>query len=590
MRKLFLLLSVASFLLWGCGNSQNPDVLNETAGLVTFANCEKLGDFLESRAGDRNVGLPFAEDGSGTAAGEEAQTSENPSPRDASSDSGNLGPVVEEADLVKREGDRLYAVSGESLFVYDVSNATAPVRIGTVSLSFRPQEIYAQNFRIVLIGYGSSEIIVDLSADQAQTHVAVYDVENASAPVLKRSYDWQGWYVDSRKVGSAVYFALQSQISPNYEDNLRARGNCAEVRVPKDLDSGDYSSYVSWSLIGLDLETLPETPNQISLVGSYGSIVTSTPEHFYLANDFWRSNETGLYLFDIRPTTAGLALRSSATVSGHLGNQFFLDEQDGILRVVSTELGFFGKNFLTTFRVSDGSFAPLGRLDTIAPGETVTSARFLGNRAFVTTFVYTDPLISIDLSDAASPRIVGELHLPGRTDYLQAWGEDRLLAVGSGISGFGGVALNLFDVSDLAHPRLVEQEEIPDAYYSEAQYEHLAFSFFENRAVLALPVERASGDATIREMSVYRVDRDAGFSRVGGVTHDDLYSGYSPALRRSLEIGDSFYTVSDAGLKVNDFSLTQDVFEEMFPGFTPPVGCGYCFEDFCTACAEFNVP
>jgi hypothetical protein len=130
---------------------------------------------------------------------------------------------------------------------------------------------------------------------------------------------------------------------------------------------------------------------------------------------------------------------------------------------------------------------------------------------------------------------------------------------------------------------LIEQEEIPEAYSSEAQYEHLAFSFFEGHSLLALPFTDSQGQA----VGVYTVDPDTGFQRAGTIRHDDLYSGYSPVLRRSLEIDDMLYTVSDAGLKANAFAnLDEDVFEEIFPGFTPPEGCGGCFGDVCTACVE----
>ncbi|HEX5036230.1 MAG TPA: beta-propeller domain-containing protein [bacterium] len=627
MKKTILFLSVIAIVGAGCqsggSGSNSPGTKATVAGLTTFSTCEALGDFLESKTGSKSApgGTPTTGEPSDTnesAGGTTGGTGTGSGEGDAAPTSAPAA-TVEEADIVKQEGNRLYvAASFGKLFIYDVTDAAHPYRLGEVSPGVYTQEMFVFGTKVVLIGqsyggvtpYGDDAIGSALAADdpyyyEPSTHVSVYDAANGAAPVLAKAFDFKGNYIDSRKVGGAVYLALQRWIEDGpvpIETQLKDRAPCDQVYVPEDID-GNYHSFPAWEIAGIDLSDLSKDPNKLSVVGSWGSTVTATPDHFYLTNYFYETGETGIFLFDLDPATAGIAPRAKASVPGFIVNQFSMDETAGVFRIASTTQPTWfwavedavdappppapppNKNYLTTFRASDGSLARLGQLDTIVPGEQITAARFLGDRAFVTTFVYTDPLVSIDVSDPANPKIDGELHIPGATNYLQAWGEDRLVAIGSG-DGWSSVILNLFDVSDPAHPALIEQETIPDSYGSEAQFEHLAFSFFEDRSVLAIPVYTATGS----EMAVYSVDRDTGFTRLGGVNHDDLVTGsdYSPTMRRSLEIGGLLYTVSEAGLKVDGFSaLTADLFEEMFPGFTPPVyyGCG-CVGDVCSSCPE----
>lgn len=634
----------------GGSSSNHPGTKTTVAGLTTFSTCEALGDFLESKTGSKSApaGTPTTgepSDANESAGGTTGGTGTGGEGGDAAPTSAPTA-TVEEADIVKQEGNRLYvAASFGKLFIYDVTDAAHPHRLGEVSPGVYTQEMFVFGTKVVLIGqsyggvtpYGDDAIGSALAADdpyyyEPSTHVSVYDATNGSAPVLAKAFDFKGNYVDSRKVGGAVYLALQRWIEDGpvpIETQLKDRAPCDQVYVPEDID-GNYYSFPAWEIAGIDLSDLSKDPNKVSVVGSWGSTVTATPEHFYLTNYFYETGETGIYLFDLNPATAGITPRAKAGVPGFIVNQFSMDETAGVFRIASTTqptwlwtvdaaaldsgtsdggTGSTGgtttgggvsaepeplppapppnKNYLTTFRASDGSLAQLGQIDTIVPGEQITATRFLGDRAFVTTFVYTDPLVVIDVSDPSNPKILGELHIPGLTNYLQAWGEDRLVAIGSG-NGWSSVILNLFDVSDPAHPTLIEQETIPNSYGSEAQFEHLAFSFFEGRSVLAVPVSTATGS----EMAVYSVNRDTGFTRLGGVNHDDLVSGsdYSPALRRSLEIGGLLYTVSEAGLKVDGFTnLASDLFEEIFPGFTPPVyyGCGDCPDTaMCAPCAE----
>ena len=92
------------------------------------------------------------------------------------------------------------------------------------------------------------------------------------------------------------------------------------------------------------------------------------------------------------------------------------------------------------------------------PGEQVYAVQFVGPRAYVVTFRQTDPLYVLDVSNPADPKAVGELSMPGFSDYLYPLGDKLLLGVGKDATdaGFlGGVKVALMDVTDPTKPSLL---------------------------------------------------------------------------------------------------------------------------------------
>ena len=82
------------------------------------------------------------------------------------------------------------------------------------------------------------------------------------------------------------------------------------------------------------------------------------------------------------------------------------------------------ENVLFVLQEDDGVFEFVGSLQNLALDETMRSVRFMGDRAFVTTFRTIDPLFGIDLSDPTQPAGVGHLTLPGFSSYMQLIDDD----------------------------------------------------------------------------------------------------------------------------------------------------------------------
>jgi len=130
-------------------------------------------------------------------------------------------------------------------------------------------------------------------------------------------------------------------------------------------------------------------------------------------------------------------------------------------------------------------------------GEQVFAVRFVGDRGYIVTFRFADPLYVLDLHDPADPAIAGQLEIPGVSSYLRAVGSSYLLGVGQDVVNGrrGGVKVELFDVSDIAHPQSLGAKVFGNTgSWSEALNDPHALTFLEKPAPdaslrLMLPID-----------------------------------------------------------------------------------------------------
>ncbi|CAN5224548.1 hypothetical protein BH18ACT4_BH18ACT4_14280 [soil metagenome] len=93
-------------------------------------------------------------------------------------------------------------------------------------------------------------------------------------------------------------------------------------------------------------------------------------------------------------------------------------------------------------------------------GETIQGVRFVGDTAYVVTFLNTDPFWVIDLTDPAAPAVAGKLEIPGFSAYLHPVDDSRV--VGFGPDGDNHTSARLFDVSDPTAPAVVDEIVLGD--------------------------------------------------------------------------------------------------------------------------------
>src|SRR5690606_22698817 len=107
-------------------------------------------------------------------------------------------------------------------------------------------------------------------------------------------------------------------------------------------------------------------------------------------------------------------------------------EHDGHVRIATTEGSAWGTtaNSKNHLFILDGNLKQVGAVNDLAKGERIYSARFMGDKAYLVTFKETDPLFVIDTKNPAAPKVLGELKIPGFSNYLHPIGENHLLGIG----------------------------------------------------------------------------------------------------------------------------------------------------------------
>jgi len=264
-------------------------------------------------------------------------------------------------------------------------------------------------------------------------------------------------------------------------------------------------------------------------------------------------------------------------VNGYLLNQFSLDEYDGNLRVATTVniWNVMETQVYNNVYVLDKELKQIGDIEDIAPGERIYSTRFIGNRLYMVTFKNIDPFFVIDLSNPSNPEILGELKIPGFSNYLHPYDENTIIGIGKETEGnqwggisTAGVKIALFNVEDVNNPELITQYEIGEAGTdSEALREHKAFLFDRDKNLLVLPIREVGERYYDNSKGYYRnkiwqgayvlnVDEES-ISLKGKITHvedsdNQWYYSYQDAVRRSIFMDNYLYTISNNFLKIND--------------------------------------
>lgn len=454
------------------------------------------------------------------------------------------------------------------------------------------------------------------------TVIAVVDVSDPSNMRITHKLELDGTYASARMAGGIARIVLNSQTSriawaqpaePTVEAEKEAlEANKRKITVAdvdewlprfqlqdesgKVVDEGPMTSCASTyhpktfsgfgevSVVTVDPAD-PDPRESAAVIGSAGTVYASS-SNLYVATQEWPEAEplvienrpigpqerpqpakTSLHRFDISdPARAVYA--ASGEVRGTVLNQWSLSEHEGYLRVATTEDRFAqqdrpptSSNFVTVLTATGNEIKRVGSLDDISPGERIYGVRYLGDLGYVVTFKQIDPLHVIDFSDPARPRQLGELKIPGYSAYLHPVGEGRLLGVGRDADTQGrplGVSLSLFDVSDSANPTRLDAERLDDTY-TQVEYDHHAFTWWEPKRLAVIPVELEAfesspeGRPTSATSFAYgfRVTDDS-ITRIGRLTHHEHAKEYTGQITRSLVIDGTLYTLSLGGIAASD--------------------------------------
>ncbi len=505
---------------------------------------------------------------------------------------------VDEADIVKTDGEFIYVISGASVVILKAYPSSDAKILSKIMLDYKPYELFITDTKLVLFTTYNG------------TQVNVYDITDRANPEIFQVINFEGWYMDSRLIGNHVYVVMtHSVVYYDYENQDY------EIMLPKIENNGEVSKvdptqicyfdepnqYPVYNLIvSIDLED--KTINQETYLSDNSWTLYMSQKNMYISGygygwGWWGHDSTTVHRLAI--DDGEIEYKAKGSVPGRILNQFSMDEYKGYFRVATYNWS------ASSVYVLDGSLKIVGRLEGLAPGENFHSARFMATRCYLVTFKKIDPFFVIDLSNPKDPKVLGELKIPGVSDYLHPYDVNHIIGLGKdtydmgNFAWFQGVKLSLFDVTDLSNPKEISQVVIGDrGTSSTALYDHKAFLFSRDKNLLALPISlhevkegsppETYGDFVWQGVYVFHISVEDGFQLRGKVTHYaegerpgcDYYGWrnnwwlFGPDPRednepkacknvvRSLYIDNVFYTVSEKMVKLSklgSFETIKDI-------------------------------
>lgn len=460
---------------------------------------------------------------------------------------------VDEGDIVKTDGTYIYFLDGNGKVRIVSANGGSMEETGSIQvpdLDEQVREMYLDGEKLMLVTSGSEIDMEEVGSDVYTANenpfvkLYTYDIADRADPKLSGCIIQDGYYETSRKNGDFVY--LLTRYVPRLADSEegssyipRVGGSNVEADkfyLPDGFDNLDYLL-----ISGVDVSRPDKVTDTKAMVSGANSYYVST-ENLYLCMSSWSgdSNRTRIIRFAYRDGMITPA--ASGSVRGYLNNSFSLNEYDGYLRVVTTSWNNTPENALY---VLDSSMKVCGKIEDLAKGETIQSARFMGDIGYFVTYKQMDPLFSVDLKDPKDPKILGELKITGFSSYLHFYGENTLLGIGTETDPetgeWKGIKLSMFDTSDPTDVR--EQNK----YVMESFYD--CPGTYNYKAIMIDGEKNLFGLACVGKKSAYMVfsyDPAKGFIQEFAYFFnsdgEEEYDSYSRAYdSRGLYIGSTFY-------------------------------------------------
>ena len=224
----------------------------------------------------------------------------------------------------------------------------------------------------------------------------------------------------------------------------------------------------------------------------------------------------------------------SGKVSGHLLNNFAMDEYNGYLRVATTIGDWrFRDRMTNNIYVLNKDLNVVGKLTGLEKGERIYAVRFMGDKAYVVTYKETDPLLVIDLKDPKNPKVLGELKIPGYSTYLHPIGNN--LFIGIGKDDDRRLKISLFDISNLENPKEIDKYKLKE-WWRPALRDYHAFLWDEKYKIFFLPVYKHAYVFKVEDNKIEMVK-------------DDEHNSY---VLRALFINNYLYTFSQTEMHILD--------------------------------------
>ena len=629
--KKFLSMTLVLFLvgiLFACNETiTTTQTLPEVSDVDNFSDYDELETYLKQFYKEQSNGLFYSITGgirltstatSLTGAMEDAvydSVSSNESTPSFSKTNTQVDGV-DESDTIITDGAYIYLISNGRLLIIEAETLTIITTYSEENVYF--STMYYTDDTLVLVG------------DKYQTYVwtdddAVDDSEKTNEDVIDYYYNWYYNYgvdivildvsdVENVTVRKELYFE-QTYLSQSrmIDGNLYLIMNNYYINygyVDNHFVPEYYDSTLSDEVVMLPAENIYYMPNDMysvsylmiasvnvfddsnaqvdAYIGSTYQIYMSITNLYSVIYRNYLDEETGYYQYQtyvlrFEIIDGKLVYKAMGGIFGSPLNQFSMDEYNGMFRIATTDyqwndtgshltnqlfvMDATSENEMTVVSVLEG----LGK-----PNERIYSVRYTGDIAYVVTFVNTDPMYKLDLSDPYEPKILGELYEEGVSDYLHPVNDDLLIGVGRQAEQMGdwtrftGVKIGLYDTTGDT-PEIIETYFVEGEYsYTPVTYDHKMFVYYQPEGadywLVAIPVyeygyvevEGGYNYHNTQNLYVFKVTFAGDLELVAKLptfqVYYDQYEYYYDYMQRGLFIGDSLYAISYRSIVEYDIS------------------------------------
>lgn len=571
----FLAIGLFSFALIATGCKFTP---NETdlALIGTKINQVKTESKLKALIADSQKSLNYdmATPEVGGSAPTNAETDGGSATRDYV-DTNVQVEGVDEGDIVKTDGYQIfYAPRYENTIrVFDVDDDHVISLNQTLDLGkLYTDAIYLLDDYLVVVGYSyeENETSCGIYTDGEENYcvMRMWYAPTGTVMVIDRTtlepvylLKTDSYFMDHRVIDRSLFlvshkYLYEEQLVPMFNETTDAGTESSELDYDDIYYFDETPVYGMTVLTGLYLDEVVEDIhfNASAYLGAtswYKQLYVSL-NALYISETSWIYEENRHYTqmtisqFDLDVDEAQMTYVAATIVEGGALNQFSMDEYQGYFRVATTNNAgswtitsqwFWNDykrtvtNHLYVLKVNraEANFDLIGHLSEGLgkPDESIQSVRFLQNKAYIVTFLRTDPLYIIDLSDPEEPTITDEIHLPGYDTYQHPWGENYLLGLGYQADDNGsvtGIKLTAYETSTgsssaLQTYELLAYETSNDGEnewswsygYSEALWNHKALLVSVKDGLFGFPVYAYEYGYSMTSEEVVSSDREVGY-------------------------------------------------------------------------------
>jgi inhibitor of cysteine peptidase len=501
---------------------------------------------------------------------------------------------VDELDTVKVDDEGyMYVLSGNVVSILRAYPSAVAGVVSTIDFEDAyPIGVFVKGDRLAVFSCEyilSSKVYYSYYYADCKTSLRIYDIHARENPFLLRDLTFTGSYFDSRMIGDYIYFVVNKQAYVLNDTvvlpEITSNGKTAHIE-PSDIHyiNGNDTYYQYTTFVAVNMQNTGEAPVYLTIMlGSTSNMYVSL-NNMYVTFQEWSNYSTTIYR--IRIQANNMTCEAKGSVLGYEINQFSMDEYGDYFRIVTTD--WTNGTQQNNLYVLNMSLSVVGKLENLATGENLHSTRFMGNRAYLVTFKNIDPLFVINLTNPAQPSVLGQLKIPGYSDYLHPYDETHLIGVGKEtveagpyFAWYQGIKIALFDVSNVTNPIQMYEYVIGDrGSNSPILTDHKAFLFDKTKNLLVIPVlvakidesqypegvpANAYGQAVWQGAYVFGLSLEHGFNLTGKITHIEGSVDVSDTnywVERSLYIENVLYTVSERKVMLNsleDLSFIKEI-------------------------------